>query len=200
MSQEQFDALLKFFKALSNESRLKIVGLLANGPMSVSELAAELKIKEPTVSHHLSTLRELGLVSVQARNNLRIYKLNSKMLERMSREMMSPEQVASLVDKPPRKSWEQKIRDQFIVDGRIAEALPMKQKKQMVILSWLVQKFEPETRYPEVALNKIIKQYHHDTAYLRRRMVSFGFMARHRSVYWRIDKEGEPAGKVQDSI
>ena len=199
MSQEQFDALLKFFKALSNESRLKIVGLLANGAMSVTELAAELKIKEPTVSHHLSTLRELGIVRAQARNNLRIYQLNSKVLERMSREMMSTE-LASLVDAPPRKTWEQKIRDQFIVDGRIVDNLPVKQKKQMVILSWLVQKFEQDKRYPEVALNKIIKQYHHDTAYLRRRMVSFGFMARHRSVYWRIDRDGEPVGKLQDSI
>ena len=199
MSQEQFDALLKFFKALSNESRLKIVGLLANGAMSVTELAAELKIKEPTVSHHLSTLRELGIVRAQARNNLRMYQLNAKVLERMSREMMSTE-LASLVDPPPRKTWEQKIRDQFIVDGRIVDNLPMKQKKQMVILSWLVQKFEQDKRYPEVALNKIIKQYHHDTAYLRRRMVSFGFMARHRSVYWRIDRDGEPVGKLQDSI
>lgn len=199
MSQEQFDALLKFFKALSNESRLKIVGLLANGAMSVTELAAELKIKEPTVSHHLSTLRELGIVRAQARNNLRMYQLNAKVLERMSREMMSTE-LASLVDAPPRKTWEQKIRDQFIVDGRIVDNLPMKQKKQMVILSWLVQKFEQDKRYPEVALNKIIKQYHHDTAYLRRRMVSFGFMARHRSVYWRIDRDGEPVGKLQDSI
>ncbi|MGB1252705.1 MAG: DUF2087 domain-containing protein [Candidatus Promineifilaceae bacterium] len=110
---------------------------------------------------------------------------------------MSAEQVASLVNPPPRKSWEQKIRDQFIVDERIVD-IPTKQKKQMVLLSWLVKKFEPDTRYPEVALNKIIKQFHPDAAYLRRRMVSFGFMARHRSVYWRIDTDGEPVGTVED--
>ena len=40
MSEEQFQQLLSFFKVLGNESRLKILGLLATQERSVGELAA----------------------------------------------------------------------------------------------------------------------------------------------------------------
>ena len=49
MSEE----LVTFFKALSDANRLKIIGLLAQQPYSVEELAALLNLKASTVSHHL---------------------------------------------------------------------------------------------------------------------------------------------------
>ena len=39
MTQERFAQLLQFFKVVGNESRLKILGLLANEERSVGELA-----------------------------------------------------------------------------------------------------------------------------------------------------------------
>jgi DNA-binding transcriptional ArsR family regulator len=39
MSDEKFALLLQFFKVIGNESRLKIIGLLANGERNVGELA-----------------------------------------------------------------------------------------------------------------------------------------------------------------
>ncbi|NEP18512.1 MAG: winged helix-turn-helix transcriptional regulator, partial [Leptolyngbya sp. SIO4C1] len=50
MAAPQFETLLAFFKALANESRLKLVGLLAQREHSVEEMAALLQLKEPTVS------------------------------------------------------------------------------------------------------------------------------------------------------
>ena len=61
MSEE----LVNFFKALADPSRLKIVGLLAQQPYSVEELAALLQLKPSTVSHHLARLSEAGLVSAK---------------------------------------------------------------------------------------------------------------------------------------
>ncbi len=46
MEPEEFDMLLNFFKVMGNESRLKIVGLLANRDYTVSELASALDLKE----------------------------------------------------------------------------------------------------------------------------------------------------------
>ena len=65
MSEE----LVTFFKALADSNRLKIVGLLAEKPYSVEELAEVLQLKPSTVSHHLARLSEAGLV----RNSLRRY-------------------------------------------------------------------------------------------------------------------------------
>jgi DNA-binding transcriptional ArsR family regulator len=96
MSEEQFQTLLNFFKVLGNESRLKILGLLANQERSVGELAALLELREPTVSHHLSTMKELGLVNVRAEGNTRIYWLDVKFLESMSKDILSQAQLAGL--------------------------------------------------------------------------------------------------------
>ena len=56
MNPPDFDIILNFFKALANENRLKLVGILSQVECSVEDLAARLELKEPTVSHHLMKL------------------------------------------------------------------------------------------------------------------------------------------------
>ncbi len=98
MGQDDFQTLLKFFKILGNENRLKLVGILANGDHTVSELATMLDVKEPTVSEHLLALKELDLVKVRPDGNYRIYSFNPAALIGMSKEIFSQEKLASLVD------------------------------------------------------------------------------------------------------
>ena len=55
--------LLVALKALSDASRLRIVGVLAEGkPISVEDLAKRLSLSPGTVVHHLNRLREARLV------------------------------------------------------------------------------------------------------------------------------------------
>ena len=75
------DELVGFFKALADPNRLKIVGLLAQKPYSVEELAALLELKAPTVSHHLSRLVKAGLVSARAEGYYSVYQLDRQALE-----------------------------------------------------------------------------------------------------------------------
>lgn len=65
MNPPDLQTLLQFFKVMANESRLKLIGILAQHECSVEELAALLRLKEPTVSHHLAKLKELGLVEMR---------------------------------------------------------------------------------------------------------------------------------------
>jgi DNA-binding transcriptional ArsR family regulator len=51
--QPELNTLLEFFKALGNENRLKIIGILANRVCSVEELAELCNLTEPIISHHL---------------------------------------------------------------------------------------------------------------------------------------------------
>ena len=50
-------------KALSDETRMKIVILLLKNNYCVRALAKELKISEAAVSQHLKVLREAGLLT-----------------------------------------------------------------------------------------------------------------------------------------
>lgn len=188
MDQEEFQKLLDFFKVLANESRLKIVGILANREASVSDLADLLDLREPTVSHHLAQLKELGLVTMHTDGNAHIYVLNQDALIQMNKEIFSASKIAELVQNVDEKSWEDKVLSNFVIDDRLTQ-IPVQYKKRMAILRWLADKFEFDQRYPEKELNEIIKQHHPDTASLRRYMVETRLMARENGVYWRLPQE-----------
>ncbi|HEV2366010.1 MAG TPA: metalloregulator ArsR/SmtB family transcription factor [Caulobacteraceae bacterium] len=73
--------VLEFFKALANDSRLRMVGLLAERERTGGELARALGISEPTVSHHLAMLARLGLISTRAEGTTRRHRLDTARLE-----------------------------------------------------------------------------------------------------------------------
>jgi ArsR family transcriptional regulator len=52
----------KVFKALSDDTRLRILKMLEVRPLSVSEIQYAIKGSQPNVSHHLKTLVDAGLV------------------------------------------------------------------------------------------------------------------------------------------
>jgi DNA-binding transcriptional ArsR family regulator len=56
------DALLRTLKSLAEPTRLKIIRYLAHEPLSPSQLARRLRLRPPTVVHHLEVLRLAGLV------------------------------------------------------------------------------------------------------------------------------------------
>ena len=184
MAQEEFNFLLRFFKALGNESRLKILGYLSNQERSVEELAILLELKEPTVSHHLSRLKELGLVRMRADGNTHFYRLDGGALRSMNREVFTPEKMASLVDDVGAANWEERVLGNF-VEGRHLKQIPASRKKRGVILKWLADKFEEGVAYPEREVNERLKQYHPDCATLRREFIAEGLMDREKGVYRR---------------
>ena len=63
--------------ALGDGTRRAIVLMLAAGPMSVGDLAAQLPVTRPAVSQHLKVLKDAGLVNEQAVGTRRIYRLDA---------------------------------------------------------------------------------------------------------------------------
>ncbi len=183
MSEPDLNTLLQFFKALANESRLKLVGVIAQQERSVEELASILELKEPTVSHHLTKLKQLQLVKMRSEGNTHYYRLDLDTLQNLQKATLTATQVARLdIDD---NIWETKVLDSFIEKDRIKE-IPASRKKRRIILKWLVQKFECDRLYPELELNRAIKPIHPDTATLRRELVGYNMMHRENSIYQRL--------------
>jgi hypothetical protein len=176
-----FDHLLEFFKVLADESRLRIVGLLAAEPATVGHLAERLALREPTVSHHLARLRALGLVRAEARGTSRVYRLDEDALADLRRHVLEPAGLADLAPQP--EDWAARVRETFLRDGRLTR-IPATRKKRDVILAWLCESLEPGRRYPEAELNALLAQVHPDTATLRRELIASGFVTRESGVYW----------------
>lgn len=67
--------LLSAYKALADETRLRIVAALARGPLNVGELTEITGLSQPTVSHHLKTLQSAAIVDVHRNGTWAFYSL-----------------------------------------------------------------------------------------------------------------------------
>jgi ArsR family transcriptional regulator len=56
------DTVLNIFKALSDETRLRILKLLERGELCVCDIVAALDMIQPNVSFHLGVLKEAGFI------------------------------------------------------------------------------------------------------------------------------------------
>jgi ArsR family transcriptional regulator, arsenate/arsenite/antimonite-responsive transcriptional repressor len=76
--------LTAIFKALTDETRLRIIKLLEQGELCVCDITAALDLVQPKVSFHLSTLKEAGLIKDRKQGRWIHYRLDeSEMMRRM---------------------------------------------------------------------------------------------------------------------
>ena len=93
---EKVIELLEFFKALADANRLKIVGLLAQGEYTVEQMVEMLDLRPSTVSHHLAKLSKAGLVTARSVSYYNVYRLETKVLEEMSRRLLADETLPAV--------------------------------------------------------------------------------------------------------
>jgi len=188
-ADEASQELVGFFKALSDASRLKIVGLLAQRPYSVEELAALLGLKPSTISHHLARLSKAGLVSSRAESYYTIYALDREALEATTRSILAGGQITHAPLDVDLDAYDRKVlADYTRVDGSL-KTVPAQRKKLEAVLRYVVKAFEPGKRYSEKQVNLTLARFHEDTASLRRELVGYGLMSRAGGGgdYWRTD-------------
>lgn len=73
--------LAKIFKALSDDTRREILHLLQQGDLSAGEIADHFPITKASISHHLSALKEAGLVQDERRGQNIYYSLNTTVFQ-----------------------------------------------------------------------------------------------------------------------
>ena len=187
--QEQVAELLPFFKALADENRLKIIGLLAQHPYSVEKLAEAIGLGVSTTSHHLSRLSKAGLVSSRTDGHYYIYSLQTETLKNMAQHLLHDEELPRLSENTPgsEDAFDRKVLANFTdSEGRIT-AFPAQEKKHLALLRYVLKAFEPGVRYTEKQVNEILLHYNDDTATLRRGLVEYQLMSREGGggAYWR---------------
>jgi DNA-binding HxlR family transcriptional regulator len=184
------NGLVDFFKALSDASRLKIVGLLAQRPYSVEELAALLDLKPSTISHHLSRLAKAGLVTARAEGYYSIYQLDKEALEATTRHILSSNQITHAPLGVDLDAYDHKVLADYTRPDGSLKTIPAQQKKLEAVLRYVVKAFEPGKKYSERQVNLILSRFHEDTASLRRELVGYRLMQRQGGGgdYWRVDE------------
>jgi DNA-binding transcriptional ArsR family regulator len=83
-SIDKIDKQSKFFKALADKTRLRILRLLGVREMCVCEVMVALSLTQPTASHHLGILENVGLVKDRKEGKWVFYRIvNPELFENM---------------------------------------------------------------------------------------------------------------------
>ena len=189
------ETLLEFYKAMAHESRLRMIGLLAQREHSVQELAGVLDLKEPTVSHHLAILKTQGLVTARAEGTTRWHVLDRDALARLSQQVLqTPDEKLARTQPKAAEDYDTRVLRGFVRgDGTLA-SIPAARKKRGAVLRWLMRDFEEGRKYSEAQVNDAIQRHHWDSATLRRELVGHNMMARENRVYWRLPQSAWKKG------
>ena len=76
LPQVQFEKLSMFFKAISDETRIKLLFSLSRSKMCVCDLAALLGMTVSAISHQLRVLKQAGLVRSEKQGKVVYYMLS----------------------------------------------------------------------------------------------------------------------------
>ena len=175
--------VMVFFKTLVDADRLRIAGLLGIEPQTVEQIAARLGLRPAQAANHLGRLEQAGLVKQKGW----VYSLDTDALEVLSRRVLAGRRPRIDPDSLEGDEYDRKVLSDFLLpDGRL-RGLPMQNKKLIVILRHVLQVFEPGVHYPEKQVNEMLRQFHEDTASLRRYLVDYRMVQREKGVYWRSE-------------
>lgn len=95
------------FKALSDPSRRQILKLLRERDMTAGEIADHFQMSKPSISHHLSSLKQAGLVLDERRGQHIVYSLNSTVVQEVLGWLLNlVDKEAPITDKLPIKGDE----------------------------------------------------------------------------------------------
>jgi DNA-binding transcriptional ArsR family regulator len=76
------------FAALSDTNRQKILDILKQGELSVSQIGEHLEITMATLSHHLDVLKRTELISSRRQGQQILYSLNLSVFEELEKEII----------------------------------------------------------------------------------------------------------------
>ncbi len=80
----QLNRIVNFHKTLGDTTRIRIISLLKSGPHHGQAIAEKLGLKPPTISHHITKLKEIDIVYQRRDKNTIYFYLDERKLERMA--------------------------------------------------------------------------------------------------------------------
>ena len=184
-NMENVSDLARLLKVIADETRLKILGALADRSLTGKELAARLKLSAPTISHHMRKLIDSGIVTAESDAQRQRYSLNSELL------LASRRIPISEADRPigfangdgdADARFRAKVIGDFFVGEQLRD-IPAQRKRRVIVLQYILERFDPTRTYTEKQINDLLRPAHEDVATLRRELVDYGFMERERGIY-----------------
>jgi len=170
LTDVQIKLLQLFYAEKSDKEIGEIMGI---SPSTVRNQRFKLKEKEKQAKMFLALMMQLE----RKRN-----KKEEEFIPIHRGETMVDERYA-ITEEERRKVLSTYFKDGL--DGKLSQ-FPSKEKRKIIILSYLITKFAKGKSYTESEVNELLKKFYEDYATLRRYLIEYGFLDRNRdgSLYW----------------
>jgi hypothetical protein len=162
---------------LAEEDRLRAFAAVLLGAGSPGEVAAATGQSGRDVVRALHRLVDGGLVAVADGR----YTARTEAFKDAVRAAAPPAEPEGPLD--PDRERDAVLRA-FLRDGRLVQ-MPATRGKRRVILEHIAASFEPGVRYPERAVDAILRAWYDDYVTVRRYLVDEDLLAREHNIYWR---------------
>ncbi|MCH1643111.1 metalloregulator ArsR/SmtB family transcription factor [Paenibacillus timonensis] len=180
----QLDRLVNFHKAVGDVTRIRIIALLQSGPLHGQALAGKLGVTPPTITHHMTKLREADLVYERRDKNTIYFYLNEKSLTLQAQAILKiGKALPAAEDKHEEAARKAAVLENFFNKDGTLKHLPAQRKKKLIVLERLVKGLKPHRKYAEKEINEYIRSYHEDYATIRREFIMNHFMYRENDIY-----------------
>lgn len=161
---------------LAEPDRLAVFAAVVLGAGEVAEVTAATGLPVRAVTVALGRLQAGGLVGTSGGKLV----ADISGLRAAARAAAAPPEPA--LDPDPDRAA---VLRAFIRDGRLVQ-LPAARGKRRVVLEHIAATFEPGVKYPEPAVNALLRAWYDDYVTLRRFLVDEELLAREAGTYWRI--------------
>ncbi|WP_336882823.1 metalloregulator ArsR/SmtB family transcription factor [Priestia koreensis] len=180
----QLNRLVAFHKTMGDTTRVRILMLLANGPLHGQAIAGKLGLTAPTITHHMNKLKEIGAIYQRREGNTIYFYLDQKSLEFSSNALlkMIMKGEEGKLTKSKQGEYELIVQNFLQGDGRL-KTIPAQRKKKQIILRYMMRSFEKGRKYEEKEINEHIKRFHDDYATIRREFIMSNMMYRENGIY-----------------
>lgn len=184
--------VVNFHKALADPTRIRILVLLVNGPLHGQALAGKLGVTPPTITHHISKLRDANLVREWRDKNTIYFELNEDILQQDAQGILTltarKEATDAEADHQPdaqaryEKMQATVLKNFLTAHGRL-KRLPAQHRKRLIVLEHIVRGLEVGRKYTEKEISAYIEEFHHDFATIRREFIMHQYMIRENGIY-----------------
>ncbi len=84
-----FDQIAEQLKAFADPNRIRIIALLLKGEQTATQLNQEIRVCQPTLSHHMKMLCSTHLVDCRKQGVRCFYRINNNTLRSLGRHMQA---------------------------------------------------------------------------------------------------------------
>lgn len=86
--KSKYEQVAQIFKALSDPNRLAVIDMIKNEEKCACEILEDLHITQPTLSYHMKTLCDTGLVNSRREGKWMHYSINIELLEEFKKTLI----------------------------------------------------------------------------------------------------------------